>query len=69
MTRLARELSTASIAVPTRLPRATSRGIMAGITNMTRLNRLTKMDRMPRLPILGKLVECKTRRAREMVKC
>ena len=43
----------ASIAVPTRLPRATSLGIMAGITNMTRLNRLTRMARMHRLPILG----------------
>ena len=47
----------AGIAVPTRLPRATSLGIVAGITNMTRLNRLTRMASMPRLPILGKLVK------------
>ena len=57
LTRLARGGSIASIAVPDRLPRATSLGIMAGITDMTRLNRLTKMARMPRIPILGKLVK------------
>ena len=43
-----------SIDIPTRLPRVTSLGILAGITNMNRLNRLT---RMTRLPILGKLVK------------
>ena len=44
----------ASIDVPTRLPRATSLGILAGITNMTRLNRLTRLTRMTRRPVLGK---------------
>ena len=47
----------ASIAVPTRLPRATSLGIMAGITNLTRLNRLTRMAIITRRPILWELVK------------
>ena len=42
----------ASIDAPTRLPRATSLGILAGITNMTRMNRLTRTARITRLPIL-----------------
>ena len=47
----------ASTAVPTRLPRATSLGITAGITNMTRPKRLTRMTRMNRRPVLGKCVK------------
>ena len=50
--RLKRETSMASIAVHTRLPRASSLGILAGIAEMPRLNRLTRMTRMARLPIL-----------------
>ena len=56
-TRWARKTSMARIAVPTRLPRSTSLGILAGITNITRLNRLTWLTRMTTLPILGKLVQ------------
>ena len=55
LTTLKIKISMDSIAVPTRLPRATSRGTMEGITNMTRLNRLTRMTRMTRRPILTRL--------------
>ena len=50
----------ASIAKPTRSPRANSLGIQPGITNMDRMNRKTKLIRMTRLPIpprLGRLGE------------
>ena len=47
----------AGIAVPTRMPRPTSLGILSGITNITRLNRLARMARITRLPILGKSVK------------
>ena len=57
LTRLKRKTSMASIAVPTRLPRATGLGILLGITNMTRLNRMARMARITRLPILGKLAK------------
>ena len=43
----------ASIAVPTRLPRETSLGILSGITNVTRLSRATRMARIAKLAILG----------------
>ena len=49
-----------SIALPDRLPRATSLGIMGGITNMTTQNRLTRLTRLSstaRRRILGKLVK------------
>ena len=61
----------ASMAVPTRLPRAPSLSIMEGITNMARLNRLTRLTGMTRLPILGELVKNgKTRMAQtKMVRC
>ena len=59
LTRSARKTSMDSIAVPTRMPRATSLGILAGITNMTRLNRLTRLTRITRRPVLGKLVKWK----------
>ena len=49
----------ASIAVPTRLPRATGLGILAGITNMDRMNRVARAARITRPPILGKLVNGK----------
>ena len=49
----------AGMDVPTRMPRATSLGIMASITNVNRLNRLTRMARITRLAILGKLVNGK----------
>ena len=52
LTRLERETSMDSIDAPSRLPRETSLGILAGIANMTRLNRLTRLTRMTRLPIL-----------------
>ena len=45
------------IAVPTRIPRATSLGTLAGITNTNRLNRLTRMAIINWPPILGKLVK------------
>ena len=47
----------ASIDGPTRIPRPTSLGIRAGITNTTRMYRLTRLARMARLPIMGKLVK------------
>ena len=47
----------AGIDAPTMIPRATSLGILAGITNMNRLNRLTRLARIIRPPILGKLVK------------
>ena len=47
----------AIIALPTRIPRATSLGILAGITNMTGVNRLDRMAIINRRPILGELVE------------
>ena len=47
-----RETSIGSIALPARLPRATSLGYKAGITNVNRLNRQTRSGRMTRLPIL-----------------
>ena len=46
-----------SIAVPTRMPRATSLGVMAGITDTTWLNRLDRMAIITRPRILGKLVK------------
>ena len=47
----------ASIDVPTRLPRATSLGILAGITDMSRANRMARAAGITRLPILGRLVK------------
>ena len=46
-----------SIAVPSRLPRSPSLGIVAGITKMTRMYRMARADRINRLPILGNLVK------------
>ena len=45
----------ASIAVPTRIPRATSLGTLVGINNTARLNRMTRKAIINRPPILGKI--------------
>ena len=57
LARLARKTSMASIAIHTRFPRATSLGILGGITNMTGANRPARMAIITRPPILGKLVK------------
>ena len=49
---LERGASIGSIALPARLPRATSLCYRAGITNVTSLNRKNRLGRTTRLPIL-----------------
>ena len=41
------------IALPTRLPRASSLGDKAGITDVARLNKQNRLGRMTRVPIPG----------------
>ena len=56
-TRLTRKTITACIAVPDRLPKETSLGALAGITNITRANKLTRPTRRPILGGIGKMAK------------
>ena len=51
--RLKSDAIMASMAVPSRLTRALSLGIMAGFTDATVMNRMDRLTGETRLPILG----------------